>query len=169
MRTAKQNRFRCLLPPPVLSHNLPNAAPQPQSWAPRTIPKPCKRASGARQWGALSKAWRCCSGRRRATAKREEGGSGQLSGGLLRSALPPPLRSLCPVAPVLHWVYMDSFGVQKWSFRVCVTMGWFPSCFSVCLPMFLSLSLCRFPPFNFCLSSPSLPPPPSVLFISVWR
>lgn len=29
MLTAKQNSFLCLLPPPILSHDLPNATPNP--------------------------------------------------------------------------------------------------------------------------------------------
>lgn len=39
MLTAKQNRFCCFLPSPVLSHDLPNAARQSRSSAPRTIPE----------------------------------------------------------------------------------------------------------------------------------
>lgn len=149
MRTAKQNRFRCLLPPPVLSHDLPETAPQPQSWAPRTMP-------GARQEGFWSEA----GGRRRNGRKADRG---QLSGGLYRSALSGrPLRSLCPVAPVLHWGYMESCGVKKWSFWVCVTVGWFPSLgFSLFLLMFLSLSPSFFSFFQF-LPFFSLYPHPQV-------
>lgn len=45
MLTAKQNRFRCLHPPPIISHDLPNTDPQPLFSAPRTIP-------GARREGS---------------------------------------------------------------------------------------------------------------------
>lgn len=70
MLTAKQNRFRCLHPPPILFHDLPNTAPQPLSSGPRTIP-------GARREGAWREALGCaeqsrrssCSGRQRATEK----------------------------------------------------------------------------------------------------
>lgn len=69
MLTAKQNRFRCLRPPPILpTTSLPQPPTLPS--APKTIP-------GARREGAWREALGCaeqcrppsCSGRQRATAK----------------------------------------------------------------------------------------------------
>lgn len=44
MLTAKQNRFRCLHPPPILSHDLPNTTPNPYPRLRGRFPEPGEKA-----------------------------------------------------------------------------------------------------------------------------
>ena len=49
MLTAKQNSFLCLLPPPILSHDLPNANPQPNPRLWGRFSESGEKAPGGRQ------------------------------------------------------------------------------------------------------------------------
>lgn len=165
MLTAKQNRFRCLIPPPALSRDLPKAAhspppchPEPRNPSPPLpgrFPSRRRRERGS-EWGALSQArGPQAPGARGQPRKRRK------AAGAPEPWVPPQLpgrrsRSLCPAAPVLPWVDTDGFGVKK--LRVCETVGCLllvSPCVSLCL--FLS-----FPPdlFSFSISYPSFQCPP---------